>query len=290
MSVLERDLGASHAADLWALCEEAKAIIAERIARHDIRCDWRPGNLLASTRERYMGWIESEAEFCHRRFGYDGYRMLSRAEMREEVASECYVGGRMDEGGGHLHPLRFVLGMAAAAAHAGVRIFEGSRVERIRWGLAGAGVHRRRGRRGGLRRPRRQRLPRAAGAAHRVPDHADRQPRAGHRAARRTPRPLPRSQRRVRARDQVRRRLLPVHDRPPAAVRRRRDLLGPPARRPEGVRPALHAPGVSPACGHPDRLRVERPPRDHEEPTPAHRTARPERLLSRKGSRATAWP
>ena len=134
MSVLERDLGASHAADLWALCEEAKAIIAERIARHDIRCDWRPGNLLASTRERYMGWIESEAEFCHRRFGYRGYRMLSRAEMREEVASECYVGGRMDEGGGHLHPLRFVLGMAAAAAHAGVRIFEGSRVERIRWG------------------------------------------------------------------------------------------------------------------------------------------------------------
>ena len=134
MSVLERDLGASRAADLWALCEEAKAIIAERIARHDIRCDWRPGNLLASTRERYMGWIESEAEFCHRRFGYDGYRMLSRAEMREEVASECYVGGRMDEGGGHLHPLRFVLGMAAAAEQAGVRIFEGSRVERIRWG------------------------------------------------------------------------------------------------------------------------------------------------------------
>ena len=134
MSVLERDLGASHAADLWALCEEAKAIIAERIARHGIRCDWRPGNLLASTRERYMGWIEGEAEFCHRRFGYRGYRMLSRAEMREEVASECYVGGRMDEGGGHLHPLRFVLGMAAAAEHAGVRIFEGSRVERIRWG------------------------------------------------------------------------------------------------------------------------------------------------------------
>ena len=134
MCVLERDLGASHASDLWALCEEAKAIIAERIARHDIRCDWRPGNLLASTRERYTGWIESEAEFCHRRFGYDGYRMLSRTEMREEVASECYVGGRMDEGGGHLHPLRFVLGMAAVAEHAGVRIFEGSRVEWIRWG------------------------------------------------------------------------------------------------------------------------------------------------------------
>ena len=133
-SALERSLGPLRTATLWALCEEAKAIIAERIARHGIQCDWRAGNLLASTRERYMGWIEREAEFCHRRFGYRGYRMLSRAEMREEVASACYVGGRMDEGGGHLHPLRFVLGMAEAAARAGARIFEGSRVERIRWG------------------------------------------------------------------------------------------------------------------------------------------------------------
>ena len=134
MCSLERSCGPERAAELWALCEEAKAIIAERIGRHRIECDWRPGNLLASTRERYMGWIESEAEFCHRRFGYRGYRMLSRAEIRDEVASESYVGGRMDEGGGHLHPLRFVLGMATAAVCAGARIFEGSRVERIRWG------------------------------------------------------------------------------------------------------------------------------------------------------------
>ena len=68
--------------------------------------------------------------------------MLSRAEMREEVASERYVGGRMDEGGGHLHPLKLVLGMAAAAAGGGVRIFEGSRVERIRWGRPARGLDR----------------------------------------------------------------------------------------------------------------------------------------------------
>ena len=134
MGSLGRAFGDARAAELWGLCEEAKTIIAERIGRHRIECDWRPGNLLASTRERYMRWIESEAEFCHRRFGYRGYRMLSRAEMREEVASDAYVGGRMDEGGGHLHPLRFVRGMASAAVRAGARIFEGSRVERIRWG------------------------------------------------------------------------------------------------------------------------------------------------------------
>ena len=176
MGALERSLGPERAGALWVLCEEAKEIIADRIARHRIRCDWRAGNLLASTRERYMGWIEREAEFCHRRFGYRGYRMLSRTEMREEVASTCYAGGRMDEGGGHLHPLRFVLGMAEAAVRAGARIFEGSRVERIRWGsraqvttahgavdaeyVVFAG----------------NALSRPSGAENRIEDHADRQP------------------------------------------------------------------------------------------------------------------
>ena len=134
MDELERTLGRSRAEAAWALCEEAKAMIADRIARHRIECDWRPGNLLAATRDRHLGWIEAETEFCRRRFGYRGYRMLSRAEIREEVASDGYAGGRMDTGGGHLHPLRFVLGMAAAAEGAGARIFEGSRVERVRWG------------------------------------------------------------------------------------------------------------------------------------------------------------
>ena len=134
MDDLERTIGPARAEAVWALCEEAKAIIADRIAGHGIDCGWRPGNLLASTRERHMGWIESETEFCRRRFGYRGYRVLSRAEIREEVASDRYVGGRMDTGGGHLDPLRLVLGTAAAAEGAGARIFEGSRVERVRWG------------------------------------------------------------------------------------------------------------------------------------------------------------
>ena len=134
MDDLERTIGPARAEAVWALCEEAKAIIADRIARHGIDCGWRPGNLLASTRARHMGWIESETEFCRRRFGYRGYRVLSRAEIREEVASDRYAGGRMDTGGGHLDPLRLALGTAAAAEGAGARIFEGSRVERIRWG------------------------------------------------------------------------------------------------------------------------------------------------------------
>ncbi len=131
---LEPLLGREHTAALWALAEEAKRIIEERIERHAIRCDYRKGNLLAATRERYLPELAAEAEHCAARYGYHGYRMVGAEEIREMVASGEYCGGRLDLGGGHLHPLNFALGMAAAASDAGVAIHERSPVERIRWG------------------------------------------------------------------------------------------------------------------------------------------------------------
>ena len=42
--------------------------------------------------------------------------------------SEKYIGGMLDMNAAHLHPLRFVFGMAKAAILAGTNIFEQSEV------------------------------------------------------------------------------------------------------------------------------------------------------------------
>ncbi len=130
---LERIAGREHAGLLWAMCEEAKAIITERIERFDIACDYKPGNLLAATRERFLPGLAEEAEHLSRHYGYDGYRMVSRQEIREMVATEAYCGGRLDSGGGHMHPLNYLLGVAAAAQSLGVEIFENSKALDIKW-------------------------------------------------------------------------------------------------------------------------------------------------------------
>lgn len=129
----ERLVGRDNARALWDMCEEAKTIIAERIQRFDIACDYRPGNLLASTRERFLPGLAAEAEHLDKHYGYSGYRMLDRQQIREVVASDAYCGGRMDTGGGHMHPLNYLLGVAAAARSLGVDMFENSRVVEIRW-------------------------------------------------------------------------------------------------------------------------------------------------------------
>jgi gamma-glutamylputrescine oxidase len=130
---LEPRLGRDRTRVLWDMAAEAMDIISDRIGRHGIQCDYKRGNLLAATRERYLPELAAEAELVSAHYGYDGYRLLDRTQMREAVASEQYCGGRMDTGGGHMHPLNFVLGMADAALAAGVVIYENSVVECVDW-------------------------------------------------------------------------------------------------------------------------------------------------------------
>lgn len=130
---IERIAGRENARLLWKMCQEAKTIISERIERFGIACDYKPGNLLAATRERFLPGLAAEAEHLSRHYGYDGYRMLSRQEIRGMVATHAYYGGRLDTGGGHMHPLNFLLGVAAAARSLGADIFEHSKAVEIRW-------------------------------------------------------------------------------------------------------------------------------------------------------------
>jgi gamma-glutamylputrescine oxidase len=71
---------------------------------------------------------------------YRKARLLDRAGIRAEVASDLYHGGIKDSGGGHLHPLNYALGLAAAARQAGVRMFEHSAATRIDETSAGVTV------------------------------------------------------------------------------------------------------------------------------------------------------
>ncbi len=143
-SALERELGGEVARLVWSLAEEAKASVKERITRHGIACDLRPGIASAAHRRRHARTLAREAEFLEARYGYDAIEILDRARLRTEVASEAFHGGVLDRGAGHLHPLNYALGLASAAGEAGVEIFEGSPVDKLTRGApctAAVGPH-----------------------------------------------------------------------------------------------------------------------------------------------------
>jgi gamma-glutamylputrescine oxidase len=124
-------VGIEDAKRLWDMAEEAKAIIRDRVARHGIPCDLKPGYLLGAAKPQDLDELKAEIDLLHQRHGYNEARLVSRDDIRSLVATDIYHGGMYDAGGGHLHPLNYNLGLARAAITAGAKIFEGSRVERI---------------------------------------------------------------------------------------------------------------------------------------------------------------
>jgi gamma-glutamylputrescine oxidase len=127
-------VGVDDAKRLWNMAEEAKAIIRERVRRHDIPCDLKPGYLLGAVKPRDIPELQAEVELLVERHGYTAARLVGCDEIRSMVATDIYHGGVYDADGGHVHPLNYNLGLARAALAAGARIYEGSVVERIAFG------------------------------------------------------------------------------------------------------------------------------------------------------------
>ena len=124
--VLEKQYGRDMAQQLWDLAEAAKAEVARLIRVHKIDCHYRGGIAHACWREREVPVHQRYAETLARDYGYDKIKPLNRSEMADLLGTEVYHGGTLDAGAGHLHPLRYVLGLGRVALAAGAVIHENS--------------------------------------------------------------------------------------------------------------------------------------------------------------------
>ncbi|MEE1865514.1 NAD(P)/FAD-dependent oxidoreductase [Pseudomonas auratipiscis] len=127
-------LGSDGVRELKLMGLEAVDIVRQRIERHAISCDLTWGYCdLANKPKDLQGFAEDAEEL--RGLGYrHELRLVQPEQMRTVVGSDRYVGGLIDMGSGHLHPLNLALGEAGVAKKLGVRLFEQSTVTRIDYG------------------------------------------------------------------------------------------------------------------------------------------------------------
>ncbi|MCB1343593.1 MAG: FAD-binding oxidoreductase [Pseudooceanicola sp.] len=126
-------MGEPEADRLWALAEDAKALVRDLIARHGIDCALKPGVATACFTPGETREAHAYADLLEARYGYATER-LDEGGMQALCPSPAYRGGLLDRGAGHLHPLRYAFGLARAAVGAGARICEGSQVLSIEEG------------------------------------------------------------------------------------------------------------------------------------------------------------
>ncbi|BBG29195.1 NAD(P)/FAD-dependent oxidoreductase [Zymobacter palmae] len=125
---IEKVLGRDDAAHVWEMTCEAVALTGQLIEQHGIDCDFRKGYLHAANKPRHKKEQLALIEHMATRYDYHGLRWMEVDEMHRQVVTQRYIGGTWDADSGHLHPLNYTLGIAAAAQHAGARLYSDSRV------------------------------------------------------------------------------------------------------------------------------------------------------------------
>jgi gamma-glutamylputrescine oxidase len=131
--VIEDQLGLDEAKRVWQMSIEALDLIRQRIAEFAIDCDWRDGYLSLATSARKGRQLAAGADRIESVYGYP-LKRIAAAELPRWIASPRFVSGVHDARSGHLHPLKYTLGLARAAAVAGVRLHEGTPVQSLRPG------------------------------------------------------------------------------------------------------------------------------------------------------------
>lgn len=128
---LESQVGLENARRMWDISLEGLRLIRERVAKYDIQCDLHWGQMHVAIKQRQRAALLEEMQETQQKYGYQQMKFLEREQVESLLETKRYCAGLYDSGSGHLHPLNYTLGLAAAASAAGVTIHEHSMVTNI---------------------------------------------------------------------------------------------------------------------------------------------------------------
>ncbi|WP_422372710.1 NAD(P)/FAD-dependent oxidoreductase [Hoeflea sp.] len=128
---LEDNFGKAASQQLFAVAERAKAHLLNFATEHDIDADFRPGQISAAHKAGYVKDYREHVSRMSGEYGYEHLTFLDRDALASQLGSTRYFGGCRDAGTGHINPLKYVVGLAKAAARAGARLHENTRARAI---------------------------------------------------------------------------------------------------------------------------------------------------------------
>jgi len=125
---LEKQFGKDIARGLWDMGLEAVDTVKQLIEKHHIDCDLKQGILHLAHRSKYCSELEEEVEHLRHHYQFDQMEYIETAALANFLDSQAYYGAQWDKASLHLHPLKYLQGLAKAASKAGVTVYEQSRV------------------------------------------------------------------------------------------------------------------------------------------------------------------
>ena len=133
---IERRLGSDAADIAYQVGVESREIVLQRIEKYSINCDLKFGYLDLALHRKDLDYFRSEIERKQERNYPHKMELVAQEDMRSVIGSDIYIGGLINRGNGHLHPLNLCIGEARAAEQNGTKIFEQSPVTKIHHGAS----------------------------------------------------------------------------------------------------------------------------------------------------------
>ena len=127
---LEPALGTAGARTAFQLTVEGLELARQLIREQAIDCDYREGQATVAIKPRQVAELHAwQAELAN--LDYHHTRFLDRAALADLLATDRYLAGVLDANAAHVHPLKYVRGLATAAERAGAIIHERTPVLRL---------------------------------------------------------------------------------------------------------------------------------------------------------------
>ena len=131
---IDKRFGADAAEIAYQIGVECRDIVLQRIEKYSINCDLKFGFLDLALTDKDMDYFRLEIERKKERNYPHEMELVAKEDIRSVIGSDKYIGGLINHGNGHLHPLNLCIGEARAAEQNGARIFEQSPVTKIHHG------------------------------------------------------------------------------------------------------------------------------------------------------------
>ena len=125
---LEKQFGNEIARGLWDMGLEALDTVKQLIEKHRIDCDLKQGIVHLAHRRKYCSELEAEVDHLRDNYQFNQMEYIDADALPGLLDSQAYYGAQWDKASMHLHPLKYVQGLAKAATKAGVTIYEHSKV------------------------------------------------------------------------------------------------------------------------------------------------------------------
>jgi gamma-glutamylputrescine oxidase len=120
----EAEFGLDRSRALFDMAEKAKHHLLDFARDETIDIDYVAGHMVVAHKARFEKDFRANPAIAAERYNYPHMHFMDREETAAKLGSSRFHFGVYDKGTGHIHPMKLLVGLAAAAKRAGARVHE----------------------------------------------------------------------------------------------------------------------------------------------------------------------